>query len=111
MNAIEGKCGCGKCGWDAGAGGWGCYHPEGAFAEKNDSWVDYIVEEGYCPQCGCALGDDGIARWTVVVPEEPEIVSRVTFAGTEMLVPGRPDEQEFKTVSGPYVVLPFKEDD
>jgi len=56
MNQIEHVCKCGDCEWDG--------------HRWRTAGGTYYASD-YCPDCGYHLGDDGIARRTVVVPEEP----------------------------------------
>jgi len=60
QNQIEGEC---KC---------------GVFDYYDDlgRWVGSLPGADYCPHCGYHLGSDGIARRTVVLPEEPVVVFR-----------------------------------
>ena len=74
QNRIKGHCKCGKFEWN----------PSGLPFRRDDSGrlVDYWQDAefgafharigiGYCHRCGYHLGDDGVARRTVVLPEEP----------------------------------------
>jgi len=59
--AIEQRC---TCGLSVYIGNWWREYEDGELGRN-------IGRQGYCNECGSQLGWDGIARPTVVLPEEP----------------------------------------
>ena len=62
-NRIEGKCGCGGCNYR-------CF-PDESYWYWHAPGEGAVSSPKYCPNCGYRLADDGFARRTVVVPEDP----------------------------------------
>jgi len=67
QNQIEKQCKCGA--WEYG------YKGSAPCAMWHCDWQNRTMADGYCHVCGWYLDDKGIARRTVVVPEECSLLN------------------------------------
>jgi len=87
QNQIENVCGCGECYTDL-HGNWRLHHPG----------ADYRFPGKHCSICGWALGDDGWARRTVVLPEEVQIIRYERYS------------MNSENVCGPHYLIPVPQE-
>lgn len=82
MNQIENRCGCGRCFMGRRNKRW--------YQGGDDEFLGDLADK-FCPHCGYRLGDDGIARRTVVVPEK---LYEITLGGISRFFIPVPQEGE-----------------
>lgn len=109
-NAIEGKCKCGRYGFcEAGKLGyvWGFY-----FEHRGETQFCASPNRIQCCNvCRYAFGDDGIARRTMVVPEEPMKVWICEVFGVIEVLTDDGTGCPAQGFEGPFMLIPEEADD